>query len=248
MVFALVTPASADPACVAGNLSTIVGTTCNVGSLQLTFTSLFSEYNVTNNATGQVLDDVEFPASDFYFAPTGDGFDLTFLNGAQLLTESQGYHAGEDVFLSYNLAILDPGLVVTGETVSSSGISATGSSYSNVTVDGWTTAEYWSQIYGGTVANDAAGSTSTYPYVYPFDDGANNALWPGSPLSGVAGVVMGADNGNLAYWSGSMDVSFTTAPVPEPSSILMLFAGLLGLPILSLRKYLAGSVGGRLRT
>ena len=233
VAFTCAIPTSADPVCAAANLSTILGSSCDVGPLQLTFTSLFAEYNMTNNGTGQVLDDVEFPASDFYLTPTGDGFALTLLSGPQLLTESQDLHAGEDIFLSYDLAILDPGVVVTGETVSSPSISASGSSYSNVTIDGWTTADYWSQIYGGTVVSDVAGITGTHPYLYPFNDGANNALWPGSSFSGVTGIIMGADNGNVAYWSDSIDVSFTTAPVAEPSSILMLSTGLLGLAILS---------------
>lgn len=232
LVLSFATPASANTACVADNLSSILGTSCDIGPLRFTFTSLFSEFNITNNATGQVFDDVKFPASDFYLAPTEKGFNFTFLNGPQLMTESQGYHAGEDVFLFYNLSILDPSLDVIGQSVSSPGISATGSSYSNVSIVGWTTAVYWSQIYGGSVVNDVAGTTSTYPFVY--GDGANNPLSPGSPpYTGVTGVIMGADNGNLAYWSGSINASFTTAPVPEPSSLLILSVGLLGLAALS---------------
>src|SRR5438128_5254606 len=144
LVFAAIlgaAPASADTACVAGNLSGMIGASCDIGPMRFTFTSIFGESNITNNATGQISNDVEFSANNFYLAPTSNGFTLTFLNGPQLMTEPQGYHAGEDVFLSYNLTILDPGLVVAGETVSSPGLSATGnSSYSSATVSGWTTA------------------------------------------------------------------------------------------------------------
>src|SRR5262245_25374127 len=97
-------PASADTACVAGNLSSIMGTSCNIGPVQFTFTSLYAARGVTNNATGQ-FDNVYFAPSDFYFAPTTDGFTLTFLDGPQLMSSSPGYHAGESIFLSYNLLL-----------------------------------------------------------------------------------------------------------------------------------------------
>src|SRR5215831_8969463 len=87
-------PASADTACTAGNLSSIMGTSCTIGPVEFTFTSLYAVYNVTNNATGQVSDNVNFAPSDFYLAPTTDGFTLTFLNGPQLMSASPGNIAG----------------------------------------------------------------------------------------------------------------------------------------------------------
>src|SRR6516225_3846771 len=138
--------ASADTACTAGNLSSIMGTSCNIGPIQFTFTSLYAVYNVTNDATGQVSDNLNFAASDFYLAPTTDGFTLTLLNGPQLMSASPGNIAGEDVFLSYNLLLLNPSLYVTGESVTSPGLSATGSGrHSFATVTGWTTSQYFGQ-------------------------------------------------------------------------------------------------------
>jgi len=230
--------ASADTACTAGNLSSIMGTSCNIGPIQFTFTSLYAVYNVTNDATGQVSDNLNFAASDFYLAPTTDGFTLTLLNGPQLMSASPGNIAGEDVFLSYNLLLLDPSLYVTGESVTSPGLSSTGSGrHSFATVTGWTTSQYFGQIYGGTVIDNNFGTVTSYPFVYR--GGPNEPLSAGLSDPGVIGLLLTAYSGNNAYWSGSTDVSFTTAPVPEPRLLVMLTIGLLGLAGASLWKQLA---------
>src|SRR6267142_4102713 len=65
--------ASADTACTVGNFAAIAGTTCDIGSLQFSFTA------VSSYGGG-------WTASDLYFEPVANGFTLSFLGGAQSLT------------------------------------------------------------------------------------------------------------------------------------------------------------------
>jgi PEP-CTERM motif-containing protein len=227
----LAAPTFADTTCVAANFSSIIGTTCDIGPLQFQFTSIFAAYNVTNIKEGQVFDQMTWTPSNFYFTATSDGFTVTFLNGPQLILSSVGFHAGEDVFLSYNLVIQDPTLLVTSEIVSSPGLAVSGSDNSNVLVAGDTSGTYVGGyrgvVCGGTRVLDRLGTITTIPWEFcpPV-----NALLPEAPNTGTAFVVaVDADNGNTVFWSGATNYTYTTGPVPEPSPLMLLGSGLLGV-------------------
>ena len=103
-------PAFANSVCVAGNLSSVMDIPCNIGPLQFTFYTLYAASNVTDLKTLQVFDQVNFTPNNFDFTPTSDGFALTLLNGPQLMTQSPGFFAGEDVFPILRPSHHEPGI------------------------------------------------------------------------------------------------------------------------------------------
>jgi PEP-CTERM motif len=216
----LAAPTFADTTCAAANFSNIIGTTCDIGPLQFQFTDIFAGENVTDPA-GQVFGEITFTPSNFYFTPTSDGFTVTLLSGPQLITSSVGFHTGEDIFLFYTLVVQDPTLVVTSEIVSSPGLAVSGSDNSSVLVG-----DVQPTLFscGGTRVQDSLGTITT------------TALEPCKPVlpllpqaQGATVVFLGADNGNTVFWSGATNFTFPTEPFPEPSSLMLLGSGLLGL-------------------
>jgi PEP-CTERM motif len=226
-------PTFADTTCAAANFSSIIFTTCDIGPLQFQFTGFFAAYNVTDIKTGQVFDQMTWTPSNFYFTPTSDGFTVTFLNGPQLILSSLGYHAGEDIFLFYNLTIQDPALLVTSEIVSSPGLAVSGSDSSDALVGGSTSGTYVGGVCGGTRVLDRFGTITTIPFepcapVRP--------LLPDLSNTGTTFMVLDADNGNTVFWSGATNYTFTTGPVPEPGPLTLLGSGLLGVACIVLFK------------
>src|SRR5215469_17512697 len=75
---ALAAPASADMMCFAGNLSGLLGTTCDIGNLEFNFNRGFSGFN---SVTG-----TPWSASDFFLTPVPYGFTISFAGGPQSIT------------------------------------------------------------------------------------------------------------------------------------------------------------------
>ncbi len=229
--------ASADQACVTVNLSALIGTTCDIGSMQLTFTSFSSQYSNYDGSNWTYS--APWTASDFTFMPETNGFSLAFDGGPQSITAPLGSDSRtfDEAILFFAVTVLNGDL--TGLSVTGGGLSATGTTSSF--------AEYYgsvcdtncdSSIYGATWTTQNMG-TQTCSYCSEDD------LF-GSPFSnGVDGQVhpfdLGAYNGDSASWDGTpttfiLEGSSTPTPTPEPSTLLMLCAGLLGIATIQLRR------------
>ena len=79
-------PVFADVACSSGNLSGLVGTTCDIGSLQFTFQGLYGANYTYDSVSSSYMYGTAKTASDFTFTAFGDGFSLglTGNNGISL--------------------------------------------------------------------------------------------------------------------------------------------------------------------
>lgn len=220
-------PASANSACVAGNFSSVDGTTCDIGTLQFTFTGTQSFGGGWN-------------ASNLFFTPTADGFTFTFLGGPQSLTESNPYPYLDDVFdeLGVNYTVVALQGFLDGVGVSSNAtFGATG--FSSFATNG---------LISSPPAGDAgiAASCGVQLGILPPPPpvcGLTNFDFPAAnphptTASGSATVFdLIAANGT-AFWSGSPTTfSFSTeSSMPEPSSVPMLGIGFICVALLSLKR------------
>jgi hypothetical protein len=222
-------PASANSVCMAGNFSSIDGTTCDIGTLQFTFTGTQSFGGGWN-------------ASNLFFTPTADGFTFTFLGGPQSLTESNPYPYLDDVFdelgVNYTVVTLQGFLDGVGVT-SNATFGASG--FSSFATNGLIT----SPVDGSAgLAASCGVQLGEIPPPPPVCGLTNFAFPAGNPhpttASGNATVFdLIAANGN-AFWSGSPTTfSFATeSSMPEPNSVLMLGIGVICLAWLSLKRRL----------
>ena len=219
-------PATADTVCTAGNFSTLVGTTCSIGSLTFTF-------NGTSSIAGG------WTASDLNFAPATNGFTLSFLGGPQSVTANNPVPFGGTVFdeLGLNFNVLAPqGYYLNGDNVSTSasfgasGIFAFATSGAISSFPVGQAGNY--QLCQPTQSPDCEALSFFYPATPPFSSNAS-----------FDAIVFGlwANNGT-AHWDGSPS-TFTFSldnNVPEPSTLSLLASGLLGLiGVILLRKRLA---------
>lgn len=223
----LAAPALADSACTAGNYSVVVGTTCDIGQLQFTFTNagFTAGYTLTNLSTGSNSFQPLAP-SDLYFTPEANGFTLSLVNGPLTISPPAGFQQQLIIDMDYNLLVL--GGYLTDETVSSPGfLSGSYDAY------GWITGctvvpNGWGKVYQGTTfAADSSGVVTTSSFVpYPCGSGPEQYLAPGSSATGNLFPVFMSTT-DTAYWSGSTTFTFTTvASIPEPDSLAMVAIGL----------------------
>jgi hypothetical protein len=223
----LSSPASANSVCTAGNFSSIDGTTCDIGTLQFTFTG-------TSSFGGG------WTASDLFFTPTADGFTFTFLGGPQSLTESNPYPYLDDVFdeLSVNYTVVTLQGFLDGVGVSSDATFGA-SGFSSFATNGLISSPP-AGVAG--LAASCGVQLDEFPPPPPvcgltnFDGPAANPHQ--TTASGNAFVFdLIAANGT-AFWSGSPTTfSFSTEnTVPEPSSVPMLGIGFICVALLSLKK------------
>jgi hypothetical protein len=230
-------PVKADSVCGAGNFSTIVGTTCDIGSLEFTFTGV-SSFGGGWTATG------------LFFTPATNGFTLSFLGGPQSLTANNPNPLANLTFdelgLSFNVTA-PPGTYFNGVKFTSAGVfSASG-------FTAFATGGFISSTAGGAGSyvlctfNNCPTISAFYPASPPFSSTASADvvvfdLWAGS----------GTD-----FWDGSPS-TFTMSldnNVPEPGTLLLLWAGLIAVKLIvcvlfssnrccpAFSKYTGGTVG-----
>ena len=223
----LALPAFADSACVSGNLSPIIGTTCDIGSLQFTF-GWSAENYVYNFDPGYVqTPGPAAAASDFTFTVGTSGFTVS--GDARTITGPGSGNGTRVDFGELSYDVVDLGGVITGETVSDSGMSASGNGGAEVSAI--TLAQYgcvcshYVDSYDTVTATSDIGPVS-FTAGNPFSSGNGNALV----------YELTADGSDTATWNGSSTFTFTTSAVPEPPFAPVAGLGLLGLAISTRRR------------
>jgi hypothetical protein len=241
----IVSSAKADSACTAGNLSTLMNTTCDIGSLQFTFNS-FSSFNFSDNGDGTGSTTFYWDPltpNNFTFTPLSNGFRISINTGPQPITSTTdtGLGTAETVKtadLYFGVTDLDGdfvGMSVAG-TLDTSG-PYTMSEIRGVVGSGPNL--FGEGIYGG------AGGTETDS---PIDIGS-----PFASGGGDATIIdMYGQDGGSAYWGGTSIFTFATEPAPastpEPSSFSLVASGLAILLGATLYRRRRGSSGAAVQS
>ncbi len=225
-------PARADT-CGTASLSDLMGTTCTIGSLEFSFTSVSSDNYSYNNSTSKYAYDSPWTASDFTFTPVTDGFSLTFTgtgNGAGSVTATSNVDAFSYFELTYTVTDLNG--LITGESGTTNGtLSATGSSLAYVYNPEYSTCGYGlcnNEVYGENYVGSSGGSSDF-----------SNVL--GSPFSWGYGYATPfsaeALNSGTASWTGTVTTfTYDSVSTPEPGTLELTFIGLLGIGLLVRRR------------
>jgi hypothetical protein len=210
------TPTFLNSPCVSGNLSGIIGTTCDIGNLQFTFNGL-SGQDFSN--VGGVVTIHNWDASDFTLTPTSDGFGISFDAGPQNISAPSGGDIADDYAeLDFDLNVFGGELIgddVSGGILSASGAFATGFYQNDVcSILGCGTSEM--QAFDSTVAGHVIRSGP------PFSSG--------TAVNDIFNLQV-SDGNAVASWDGTQtNFTFTVkSTAPEPSNFLIGLLCCLGI-------------------
>jgi hypothetical protein len=220
----LLSPASADiMPCVSGSLSTIDGSTCDIGNLQFTFTGFNREEP----------SDILWTDSDFTFSVLSNGFELSG-PPPQILTPTNSPEV-DSAELLFNVTDLDLNGFINGLGISGGELAAFGGSSGNGSL-----ADNFLTLCSGSSCLSASNTIVNFGGGNIVDE---LGVISGSALlkSGAGGAepfFVAADSGATASIDDTAtDFTFTTTTfVPEPRLTMLLSVGLLGLAATARRK------------
>jgi len=211
------------PACVAEPVSSLIGITCDIGSLQFTFLG-FNALTFYLNGPSRPVPDSHFPIGDFYFTPVTNGFTLAY-NGGPVSVGSPTNSYQADAQITYYVTNTDGWF--TGESVTGGTFSFSGSGRGAGLLYGGTWYGKGSPAVGGQYGCNAQGTSVTC-----YNDQNVSVGMPFGWISyGTAAPFwLQAMNGETASWDGT-PTTFVydtyTPPVPEPCTFTLLGSGLL---------------------
>ena len=202
--------ARATSLCAAGPLTNVAGTTCDIGNLEYTF-----DTDTTSFLTQELLPN-PYPASDFTFTPSGNGFVIS--GPVVSVTGASTYYIEAAAYLGYSVTALGTS-TITGISVSCGPLVVNGYCSNTLSLSG---VDLISTQYNLTPATPdnciPACGTSGTGEITIFD------------LQAPAG-------GGTAEWDPSTSVIVDSAGgtpvngVPEPATLLLCGAGLAGLGV-----------------
>lgn len=202
MIFAFVTSsAHADSVCSSGNLAALMGTTCNVGSLQFSFTGFYTDsYGVPWTPT------------DFTFTTVANGFELSGA-GPQTVTAPSSGEVLDYFYLGFTVTDLHG--VITGLGVTGGNPSASGNAlaFNYLTCGG---GRYEGFVTGGGYPSGVTEESGWF--------GGNTSACSGLAIP----FDLVAANGDTASFD-STDTQFTfiTTSTPEPGTSTLVLCGLV---------------------
>ena len=230
-LFLLVSPprTSASPFCAAGNLASVMGTTCAIGTTTLTFTN-FDSHNYLYDYTAQsYVYNSPWVASDFNFTPVLNGFLLTFLRGPLSFTAPTNamIRSWASVGFDFTSAGITQVYISPGGAVSGS--------------------SGWSVVYNEFFLSGPGAQTGQHNEI------DYNAPWPqpsqqwaaATAISSGSGMgyffVLQINDGAGATYPDTTAITFDRpyqpSNVPEPPSVLLLAAGIFRLARLFRRRF-----------
>jgi MYXO-CTERM domain-containing protein len=233
-------PTAGATSCSAGPLSGVIGTTCTIGDLQITFEDFFSDglNSDAGSSTNTLL--AGLPITDFTFTPTSDGFSIGFTGTSPVTvnspdSEADGSYVTDEAGLNFQATVADG--LITGMGISGGTLNTTSTDSS----DQLYIADYLDQICtdftdtncAGAVAGSVNGTgippESMNTNLTPFSTGQDGV----AEIFDLQADSTGSTPGGSASWDGTTPTTFTfdtaVTPTPEPGSASLFGVGLLGL-------------------